>query len=591
MAGDRTGLYVLMGVYNVAIFSVAVYSYLSNTAQVARGNSFVKTHFAAGKDFKAGVLFLTTFSTVFSGYTVVSVPDEASGSGFTSVRWIGAIILVCASILVVYPRLRPVSTDRGYFSPAQFITDRFHSRMLSVLCAVTLVIPQVIYIVVQVFSLRTTVDAVTEGEIDGRYAAIIFSVLILFYEMIGGLRSVALTDSIQSVVMLIAFVVTPFLILHLYGGFEGTVPEDCDQKFIDDAGNDRGCVAYENPRLLTYPSEDSATSMLSFLLLFISFPLNPHMLQRCYSSNSDEGLRLTATGLLSVCFLAMVPGILLGMVKAAVDPDVPGSTFGVVMSRLLEEGDFAYVVASVGMTSAIAAIMSTADSALIGVSNTLSVEVFKDLMSPHAEERMVVLAGKCVSTMTIIVALVWGTTDPNLDTGIMANWQNGLLIQAVPTFLGGLFWEEASSRSLIIGILTGWTTVVLVEFGYADKGTDTIMSSGVWGCLSNTAVFLFLQFFLDPEYLDDSKRKYDVPEARVTKQFGESRLTVAHINKIMGIGVRTTEPVTQPLGQAALLVMLICVFLPLPFYDISAGEADQPAGISHGNITENEAHL
>eukprot|EP00854_Cymbomonas_tetramitiformis_P015091 gene15091-17842_t len=73
--------------------------------------------------------------------------------------------------------------------------------------------------------------------------------------------------------------------------------------------------------------------------------------------------------------------------------------------------------------------MSTADSALIGVSNTLSVEVFKDLMSPHAEERTVVLAGKCVSTMTIIVALVWGTTDPNLDTGIMANWQNGLLIQ------------------------------------------------------------------------------------------------------------------------------------------------------------------
>ena len=67
----------------------------------------VTTHFLPSKTFGSIILFLTTFASVHSGYTVIGVPNEADTNGFIAIRWISQIqfstlcYVICRSLLPI----------------------------------------------------------------------------------------------------------------------------------------------------------------------------------------------------------------------------------------------------------------------------------------------------------------------------------------------------------------------------------------------------------------------------------------------------------------------------------------------------------
>jgi SSS family solute:Na+ symporter/sodium/pantothenate symporter len=87
---------------------------------------------------------LTIFASTFSGYTIVGIPSEAFSAGFTSLRWLGICVSIFASYIVLMPRLRPLSVARKYVCPTDFVSDRFRSRLLSCVVALSLTVPQVL---------------------------------------------------------------------------------------------------------------------------------------------------------------------------------------------------------------------------------------------------------------------------------------------------------------------------------------------------------------------------------------------------------------------------------------------------------------
>ena len=170
------------------------------------------------------VLLLTTFASVFSGYTVVGVPNEAGLNGFTGIRWIGGMGFVVLSFLVLFPRLRRISMVRKYTSPGQFILDRFQCQPLSVLNTFCLCVPQLLYITVQFHALGETLQFFTNYELPFNAVVIVSAVLILLFEAFGGLRTVAYTDAVQASVMIVTFICVPVILAVMYhGGFAGMV--------------------------------------------------------------------------------------------------------------------------------------------------------------------------------------------------------------------------------------------------------------------------------------------------------------------------------------------------------------------------------
>ena len=239
MASENWPTYVLLAVYVTAMIIVTIIANIKNrkteqTHKPIQANNDlpsstnyesneVTTHFLASKNFGFVILLLTTFASVFSGYTLVGVPNEAGSSGFSAIRWIAGIALIGSSFALIFPRFRRLSVTRNYESPGDFIYDRYNSKLLCILVSLCLCIPQLLYLAVQIYSLGAVLSSLTNNELSFFSIIIVSSLLILIFEVFGGMRSVAYTDAVQASVMVIVFLAVPVVITIQYGGFIGQV--------------------------------------------------------------------------------------------------------------------------------------------------------------------------------------------------------------------------------------------------------------------------------------------------------------------------------------------------------------------------------
>ena len=215
-SSENTPTYILLGIYVLLMILVAGYANWKNRRDIhsAKDGDAAKitSHFLANKNFGALMLLLTTFASVFSGYTVVGVPNETGVNGFTAVRGIAGICWVGFSFVIIFPRLRRISVVRNYDSPGDFIYDRFHSIWLRLFVTFSLCIPQLFYLAVQLHSLGSTLSALTNGELDFYAVITVSAIMIVIFEILGGLRSVAYTDAVQATFMVIVFIAIPIVL-------------------------------------------------------------------------------------------------------------------------------------------------------------------------------------------------------------------------------------------------------------------------------------------------------------------------------------------------------------------------------------------
>eukprot|EP01052_Picozoa_sp_SAG31_P055904 SAG31_NODE_15699_length_742_cov_1.195956_1_plen_205_part_00 len=57
---------------------------------------------------------------------------------------------------------------------------------------------------------------------------VVFAYFIFALEVFGGMRGVALSDALQSGVMIVTYMIVPFLLMYHYGGFSDLIPPGCE---------------------------------------------------------------------------------------------------------------------------------------------------------------------------------------------------------------------------------------------------------------------------------------------------------------------------------------------------------------------------
>lgn len=115
--------------------------------------------------------------------------------------------------------MRRIATARNHVSPLDFITDRFQSQLLRYTIFCLQVFPALMYLSAQVIALKTTFNGIFEMEKDTFYPVILIVGLILAFEWVGGLSSVALTDTFQSAIMVFSLVALPAVVANNFGGW------------------------------------------------------------------------------------------------------------------------------------------------------------------------------------------------------------------------------------------------------------------------------------------------------------------------------------------------------------------------------------
>jgi len=195
-------------------------------------------------------------ASIFSAYTIIGVPSDAFKLGYVALYWVGATSLTQGGMLLVGPPLQALAKRHDFLSPADYIKFRFDYEPLTLMISFCTIVPTAIYALAQFNGIGSTIAGLTGDAVPPIAAAAVLAVIMLAYEYLGGMRSVAYNDSIQGMVILISFIFLVIIVVREYGGLEGTVDS----------------VIENVPQFTLIPSAESQVGYVSFCVLFMCFP-------------------------------------------------------------------------------------------------------------------------------------------------------------------------------------------------------------------------------------------------------------------------------------------------------------------------------
>jgi len=482
-------VWVFIIFYFLFLLGIAVYSWwdLRGLSKESMKDQLAM-HYLAGHGLGDVVLALTVFSTVFSGYTVVGVPEETYKAGFFAYRWLFLVTPIILPIAYFGDKLRSLGKTREYISPADFVGDRYNSHLLKVVISFGLAFPAMVYVLAQFKTMGATIHQLSDGKIDDFDAATVFCVIMLCYEVFGGLRAIAWTDALQGGVMFFGFLCFFGVQEELFGG-------------VEEAGNYIRDFAGGNTLLTQLLSEDWQSVWFAFgTLIFFAFCFYPQMIQRYQAASSSASLKKTCIFLFIGTWLAMASSLATGMVAMKYfgfrNPNIPPNEVFASIMRVTMNSGFGYnILGSTLITASLAAFMSTADSAINGCSCCLTVDILKpypwiwkcwcgewaaggcadtlkawfgmDITSKEWTDSEIVGGGKLISIIVAITALFLTETDYEL--GPLFTMQNAVLCQVFPVYFMGMITDFVKPLPSLVGFLTGFIMVIVVQCDGADN--------------------------------------------------------------------------------------------------------------------------
>jgi len=264
-------------------------------------------------------------------------------------------------------------------------------------------------------------------------------VLGSLYAILGGLRAVAISDTVNGVGFLIAGLLVPYLALRAIGagdllaGLE-TVYEAHPEKF-DVTGDEPGSFL---------PFGVLFTGMIVNQVFF--WCTNQSIVQRALGARSlAEGQK----GVLIAAFFKLVGPLIIvlpGVIAFHLFADELGQDGAMLAYPRLVKHVLPTALTGFFAAVMVGAILSTFNSVLNSSATLFSESIYKHLISPDATDRQKVRAGRICSVVLAIAAMLIA---PNIDTkGSLYEY----LQQINATFFGPML------AVILLGMLTRWAT-------------------------------------------------------------------------------------------------------------------------------------
>jgi solute:Na+ symporter, SSS family len=445
------------GIIILSVFAIVmlVIGYLSGRGEKNLHHS-LSGYYLAGKNLGFIALFFTLYATQYSGNTIVGYAPSAYRTGFSWLQSVSFMTIIIGVYLLFAPRLYVVSKRQNFVTPTDWLQFRFKSKAVTLLSIFLMLWGLGNYLLEQLVAIGQAASGMTGGTIPYQIAVIVFVVVMLVYEWLGGMKAVAFTDVMQGVILMIGIIV--FLIggLYLVGGSFADVTH-----YINEL----------EPVKTAVPSAEVSINWFSMLLLVgFGASIYPHAVQRIYSAQSEKTLKK------SFSRMAWMPPIttglvfLVGLIGIMLFPglDTSGSEqlVGLMANEIAAINPFYYWVMIIFFGGIVAAIVSTADSVLLSFSSLLSNDVYGKFINPNATEHKKVMVGK-VGGIVAVILLLWLAWNPPGTLYEIFVLKFELLVQVFPAFVLGLYWKRLNGRAVFWGMLIGAILAGILTFtGY-----------------------------------------------------------------------------------------------------------------------------
>lgn len=267
------------------------------------------------------------------------------------------------------------------------------------------------------------------------------------YVILGGLRAVIITDTIQGVLLYTAGGIIFFMVFRELGSWDA----------VRDAAPEGGfsVIKPADDDFLPWPGIFTGVLWLGFYY----WTTNHIVMQKVLSAKSIDhgrwGALLAGLFQLPLLFLLILPGTM----GRAIYPDLAEADliWPTLAFDFLPIGLRGLVLAAL-----VAALMSTLDSVLNGASSLVVNDFIKTRRKQRSEKQLLLISRGMVAVFMVIAGL-WAPVILTFE-GIVEYFQSFLgyvTMPAVVIFLGGLFWRRATGAAafwtLVIGAPVGMT--------------------------------------------------------------------------------------------------------------------------------------
>jgi Na+/proline symporter len=407
-----------------------------------------KDYAIAGRALPFYIVTATVFATWFGSETVLGIPASFLKDGLSGVvadPFGSSMCLILVGLFFARPLYR-----MNLLTIGDFYRKRFN-RTVEVLTTLCIVISYLGWVAAQIKALGLVFNVVSEGAMSQRTGMIVGAATVLIYTMWGGMWSVAVTDFIQMIVILVGMVYIAVEVSGIVGGV-GTV-----LNHASDAGKFNLLPAPELKEMLWFTAA-------WITMMFGSIP-QQDVFQRVASSKNERiaGNASMLGGALYFCF-AFIP-MFLAYSATLIDPKMVAGLIGTDPQLILPTLIMQHVpvFAQVMFFGALlSAIKSCASATLLAPSVTFTENILRGAFRHWSDRQFLFAMRSVVLCFTVMVTLFALNSNASIYKMVENAYKVTLVAAFVPLAFG-LYWHRATSLGATLAIVLGLATWINLE--------------------------------------------------------------------------------------------------------------------------------
>jgi SSS family solute:Na+ symporter len=403
-----------------------------------------------GRRFGTMVTWFLLGGDLYTAYTFIAVPALVYGKGAMGFFAVPYTILIYPVLYLIFPRLWAIAHERGHVTAADYVRDRFGSRLLALAFALTGIVATMPYIALQLVGMEVVIGALgfPAGGFVGHLPLIIAFIILAAFTYTSGLRAPALIAIVKDMLIFITVFAAVVIIPAKLGGYGAIFASIPQEKLILTPPSGENLGAY---------SAYATLALGSALALF----LYPHAMTGILSSSSGNVIRRNAALLAAYSFILGLIALLGYMaIAAGVDKD-PAYTAGFTQygANFAVPALFLASFPSwfVGVAFAAIAIGALVPAAIMSIAcaNLFTRNLYKEFFRPQCSEADEARMAKIVSLVVKIGAVVFILAIPQAYA-IQLQLLGGIwIIQLLPPVLLGLYSRSFNALALLVGWAAG----------------------------------------------------------------------------------------------------------------------------------------
>lgn len=426
--------------YFIVLIAISVAAYLKRK----NAKNFQEEYYVGGRSFGPWLVAFVWATSWTSGGTFIGTPSVYYSYGWCTILWqAGAAILGICGMLMIGRRISRFASVRNCLTLPDLFVERFQSRSMGIVAALSIIVFGVAYIVSQYTAATRIVE--TFFGFDYTTALILFAAITAIYTIVGGIRGVAYNALVQGVIMLGGSIIIAVIMVKEAGGLTAVTQA---QLAID-------------PNLLVPPGPNNylplATGFSTFFTLGVAVMAQPHVITRVFSVKDIKSLKRAGALISIICMIWFFALFLSAQAARALIPSIEVSDQIFPTIVLTYCGKY---LAGILMCAPFAAVMSTVSSLTMVCSSALIKDIYqrtaKEEISPQKLKNITYIVTLILAAIVVVLSL----NPPAFLQDIVMFAINGFAASFTVPIVFGFFWKESTPMGGLTSMICGFLTMI-----------------------------------------------------------------------------------------------------------------------------------